>query len=48
MAFNPRLAWESIKILNGGDTAHHIEKKVMALKLPNGKLAENEMRRIKA
>ena len=42
MAFNPRLAWESIKILNGGDTAHHIEKKVMALKLPNGKLAEND------
>ena len=43
MAFNPRLAWESIKILNGGDTAHHIEKKVMALKLPNGKLAENDV-----
>ena len=43
MAFNPRLAWESIKILNGGDPAHHIEKKVMALKLPNGKLAENDV-----
>jgi hypothetical protein len=42
MAFNPRAAWESIKILNGGDSAHHIEKKVMALKLPNGKLAEND------
>jgi predicted metalloenzyme YecM len=38
----PRAAWESIKILNGGDSAHHIKKKVMALKLPNGKLAEND------
>jgi hypothetical protein len=37
-------AWESINILNGGYSysAHHIKKKVMALKLPNGKLAEND------
>ena len=41
MGINPRLAWESIHLLTGGETTHHKTNINMAMKLDNGKLASN-------
>jgi hypothetical protein len=41
MRFNPRLAWENINLLAGGETAHHKTNINMAMKLDNGDLATN-------
>ena len=41
MQFNPRLAWENINLLTGGETAHHKTNINMAMKLDNGDLASN-------
>ncbi|KAL7525760.1 hypothetical protein ACHAXR_003162, partial [Thalassiosira sp. AJA248-18] len=42
MSMNPRLAWEYIKILTGGESAHHRKTKNMAMKRSNGNLATND------
>jgi hypothetical protein len=36
MRMNPRLAWENIRILTGGETAHHKTTINMAMKMKNG------------
>jgi hypothetical protein len=41
MRFNPRLAWENIRLLTGGETAHHKNNINMAMKLDTGDLASN-------
>jgi hypothetical protein len=41
MRVNPRLAWEYICILTGGETAHHKKSINKAMQLPNGTLASN-------
>jgi hypothetical protein len=41
MAMNPRLAWEHIRLLTGGSTAHHKKSVLMAMKMPNGNIATN-------
>ena len=38
---NPRLAWENIRILTGGETAHHKTTINMAMKMEDGTLASN-------
>jgi hypothetical protein len=38
---NPCLAWENIRLLTGGETAHHRTNINMAMKLKNGDLASN-------
>jgi hypothetical protein len=38
---NPRLAWENIHILTGGETAHHKTTINMAMKMEDGTLASN-------
>jgi hypothetical protein len=37
----PRLAWENICLLTGGETAHHKTNINMVMKLESGKLASN-------
>ena len=39
MRFNPKTAWESVKVLAGGMTSHHKAPTVMRLTLPTGLLA---------
>ena len=41
MNMNPRLAWENIRILAGGKTAHHKTNRNMSMHLENGNLASN-------
>jgi hypothetical protein len=41
MAMSPRLAWEHICLLTGGSTAHHKKSVQMAIKMPNGNIANN-------
>jgi hypothetical protein len=41
MRMNPRLAWENICLLTGGETAHHKTNVNMAMKLESGNLASN-------
>ena len=41
MSMNARLAWEYIKILTKGESAHHRKTKNMAMKCSNGDLATN-------
>ena len=41
MQFNLRLAWENIRLLAGGKSAHHKTNINMAMKLKNGDLASN-------
>jgi hypothetical protein len=41
MRMNPRLAWENIRILTGGETAHHKMPINMAMKMEDGTLASN-------
>ena len=38
---NPRFAWENIRTLTGGKTAHHKTNINMSMHLENGKLASN-------
>ncbi len=38
---DPRLAWEAIRILTGGETAHHTTNVNMSMRLINGELASN-------
>ena len=40
--FNPKQAWESVKVLAGGKSSHHKAPTVMRLKLPSGKLATTD------
>jgi hypothetical protein len=40
-AMNPRVAWEHIRLLTGGTTAHHKKSVAMAMKMPDGKIATN-------
>ena len=42
MSMNPRKAWEYIRILTKGETAHHRMAKDMALRRANGKIATND------
>ena len=41
MSMNPRLAWENIRILTGGETAHHKTNLNMSMRLASGELASN-------
>jgi hypothetical protein len=41
MNMDPRLAWENIRILTGGETAHHKTNINMSMRLENGELASN-------
>jgi hypothetical protein len=41
MRMNPRIAWENIRTLMGGESAHHKRVVNMAMKLPDGTLATN-------
>jgi hypothetical protein len=41
MRINSCLAWENIRLLTGGETAHHKPNINMAMKLENGDLASN-------
>ena len=41
MNMDPRLAWENIRTLTGGETAHHTSNINMAMRLKNGDLASN-------
>ena len=41
MRMNPRLSWENIRTLTGGESAHHKRVINMAMKLPDGSLATN-------
>ena len=40
MWFDPRLAWEHIRLLTKGKTAHHNKLTNMAMRLPNGNKVE--------
>ena len=42
MRFNPKTAWESVKVLAGGMTSHHKTPIVMRLMLPTGLLASTD------
>ena len=42
MRFNPKTAWESVKVLAGGMTSHHKAPTVMRLMLPTGTLASTD------
>ena len=42
MSFNPKAAWESVKILTGGTTSHHAKPTIMRMRLPTGKLATTD------
>ena len=42
MRFNPKEAWESVRVLSGVDTRHHASPTVMGMRLPNGELATND------
>jgi hypothetical protein len=41
MSMNPRLAWENILILTGGETAHHKTNLNMSMHLASGEFASN-------
>ena len=41
MRMNPRLAWENIHLLTGGETTHHKTNINMVMKLESGELASN-------
>ena len=41
MNIDLRLAWENIRILTGGKTAHHTTNINMSMRLENGELASN-------
>ena len=42
MSFNPKAAWESVKILTRGTTSHHAKPTIMQMRLPTGKLATTD------
>ena len=42
MHFNPKEAWESVRVLSGGDTSHHASPTVMRMRLPNRELATTD------
>ncbi len=46
MSMDPRLAWENIRILTGGNTAHHKANLNMSMCLANGELALNANKNI--
>ena len=39
MSFNPKAAWERVKILTGGTTSHHEKPTIMQMRMLTGKLA---------
>jgi hypothetical protein len=41
MRTNPRIAWEYIRLLTGGSTAHHTNKVKMVMNMANGRPATN-------
>ncbi len=41
---NPRVAWECIHLLRGGETAHHKKSVNMAMHLPDRSLAANSIK----
>ena len=42
MDFNPGVAWESVKLLSKGQSAHHKKPKTMAFRRSDGSLAQND------
>ena len=42
MSFNPKAAWESVKILTGGTIGHHAKPTIMRMRLPKEKLATTD------
>jgi hypothetical protein len=43
MRMDPRLAWEHIRLLTKGESAHHEKKTTMAMCLPDGLCASNAL-----
>ena len=43
MRFKPKEAWESVRVLSGGDKRHHASPTVMRMRLPNGELATTDV-----
>ena len=41
MPFNPRLAWEYIRLLANGETTHHNRRTNIAMRNEDGSLAQN-------
>ena len=41
MQFNPKGAWENIKILMRGETSHHTAPRLIHMRLISGRLSEN-------
>ena len=46
MSMNPKLAWEYIRILTGGESAHHHLTTTMAMKTEDGKLSVTDKERM--
>ena len=42
MPFNPKKAWENIKRLSGGEMSHHSAPTLIQMRLPSGRMAEND------
>ena len=42
MPFNPKKSWENIKRLDGGEMRHHSAPTLIQMRLPSGRLAEND------
>ena len=42
MIFNPKAAWESVKILTGGTTSHHPKPNIMQIFLPTGNISTTD------
>ena len=42
MQFDPKIAWEKVKQLSGGESSHHATQTTMSMRPPNGNLATND------
>ena len=42
MPFNLKVAWVNIKQLVGGETSHHTAPILIHMRIPSGRLAEND------
>ena len=42
MRFNPKDAWESVRVLYGGDISHHASPTVMRMRLTNRELVKTD------
>ena len=42
MQLNPKEAWQSVRVLSGGDMIRHASPTVMRMRLPNGELTATD------